>query len=37
MAGSKRGDNRRLRGIGFAFRYPDYRSGYAAVLASAKE
>jgi nucleoside-diphosphate-sugar epimerase len=36
MAGSKRGDNRRLRESGFEFRYPDYRSGYAAVLASAK-
>ncbi len=36
MAGSKRGDNRRLRESGFEFRYPDYRAGYAAVLASAK-
>nr|ADI18744.1 nucleoside-diphosphate-sugar epimerases [uncultured gamma proteobacterium HF4000_36I10] len=34
MAGSKRGDNRRLRETGFEFRYPDYRAGYAAVLAA---
>lgn len=36
MAGSKRGDNRRLRESGFEFRYPDYRAGYSAVLAGAK-
>ncbi len=35
MAGSKRGSNRRLRDSGFEFLYPDYRSGYRAVLASA--
>lgn len=33
MAGSKRGNNQRLRNSGFAFRFPDYRSGYSAVLA----
>ncbi len=33
MAGSKRGCNQRLRASGFEFRYPDYRSGYNAVLA----
>lgn len=32
MAGSKRGNNQRLRDSGFVFRYPDYRSGYTAVL-----
>jgi hypothetical protein len=35
MAGSKRGDNRRLRDSGFDFLYPDYRSGYSAVLTTA--
>lgn len=33
MAGSKRGDNRRLRDSGFDFIYPDYRRGYASILA----
>lgn len=33
MAGSKRGDNRRLRESGFDFNYPDFRSGYRAVPA----
>ena len=33
-AGSgKRVDNRRLRNSGFVLSYPDYRSGYGAVLA----
>ncbi|MBV0934624.1 SDR family oxidoreductase [Marinobacterium weihaiense] len=30
--GSKRCSNRRLRASGYRFRYPDYRSGYAAML-----
>ncbi len=34
MAGSKRGDNRRLRESGFDFLYPDYHSGYTQVLRS---
>ncbi|MFT5032409.1 MAG: nucleoside-diphosphate-sugar epimerase [Bacteroidia bacterium] len=33
MAGSKRGNNQRLLDSGFEFLYPDYRSGYQAVLA----
>ncbi|MBB3048843.1 nucleoside-diphosphate-sugar epimerase [Litorivivens lipolytica] len=32
MAGSKRGNNQRLKDSGFTFRYPDYQQGYAAVL-----
>lgn len=32
MAGSKRGNNQRLRDSGFEFCFPDYRSGYSAVL-----
>lgn len=35
MAGNKRGDNRRLRESGFEFKYPDFRSGYKAVLTGA--
>ncbi len=36
-AGSgKRVDNRRLRNSGFVLSYPDYRSGYGAVLAHSK-
>jgi len=31
--GHKRVSNQRLRDSGFVFRYPDYRAGYAAVLA----
>lgn len=32
--GGKRVGNARLRALGFAFRYPDYRAGYADVLAT---
>lgn len=34
-AGSKRCSNRRLRELGYAFIYPDFRDGYRAVLAAA--
>ncbi|WP_372749454.1 NAD-dependent epimerase/dehydratase family protein [Litorivivens sp.] len=37
MAGSKRGSNQRLRDSGYEFAYPDYRVGYAEVLARAPE
>jgi len=32
--GSKRCSNRRLLAAGYAFRYPDYRSGYAPLIAA---
>lgn len=34
MAGSKRGNNQRLKDSGFVFRYPDYQQGYSAVLSA---
>lgn len=34
--GGKRLSNARLRALGFAFHWPDYRAGYAAVLAGLK-
>ena len=32
--GSKRVSNRRLLAAGYAFRYPDYRAGYAPLIAA---
>jgi nucleoside-diphosphate-sugar epimerase len=34
--GGKRVGNARIRALGFAFAYPDFRSGYAAVLSALK-
>lgn len=33
--GGKRVSNARIRALGFSFRYPDFRSGYAAVVSQA--
>ena len=35
-AGSKRCSNAALKALGFQLRYPDYKSGYSAILASAE-